>query len=115
MMSEYLIASTPEDLDWRGDIHNNEGVQRFHTLQTPNSSAPDLIKNGWFQDNGDPAMPATAPSEDRLQQNAARSRHNGGVNALNCDGSVAFHSDGIALLVWQALGTMDGGETVSSN
>ncbi|WP_428305092.1 DUF1559 domain-containing protein [Lacipirellula sp.] len=115
MMSEYLIPTSPEDNDWRADIHNNEGVHRFHTLQTPNSSAPDLIKNGWFQDNGDPAMPATAASEDRKQENAARSRHNGGVNALNCDGSVAFHSDGIALLVWQALGTMNGGETVSSN
>jgi len=115
MMSEYLIPTSPEDNDWRADIHNNEGVQRFHTLQTPNSSAPDLIKNGWFQDNGDPAMPATAASADRLQQNAARSRHSGGVNALHCDSSVTFYSDGIALAVWQALATMDGGETVSPN
>ena len=35
MMSEYLIAYTPIDEDWRGDIHNDEGVFRFHTIQTP--------------------------------------------------------------------------------
>jgi prepilin-type processing-associated H-X9-DG protein len=114
MMSEYLIASSPEDNDWRGDIHNNEGVQRFHTIQTPNSSAPDVIANGWFQENGDPAMPAV-PGTLLKQQNAARSRHTGGVNALHCDGSVAFYSDGIAVSTWQALATMDGGETTTAN
>ena len=114
MMSEYLIPTSPEDNDWRADIHNNEGVQRFHTIQTPNSSAPDVIANGWFQDNGDPAMPAVAGSILR-QQSAARSRHSGGVNALHCDGSVAFYSDGIATNVWQALGTMNGAEVASAN
>jgi len=114
MMSEYLIASSPEDNDWRGDIHNNEGVQRFHTIQTPNSSAPDVIANGWFRENGDPAMPAVAGTLLR-QQNAARSRHAGGVNALHCDGSVAFYADGIAISAWQALATMDGGETTTAN
>jgi prepilin-type N-terminal cleavage/methylation domain-containing protein/prepilin-type processing-associated H-X9-DG protein len=118
MMSEYLIASTPEDLDWRGDIHNNQGVHRFHTRQTPNSSAPDLIKRGWFQDKGDPAMPATAVGtndSDARQENAARSRHSGGVNALLCDGSVTFYSDGISLIAWQALATMNGEESASAN
>jgi prepilin-type processing-associated H-X9-DG protein len=109
MMSEYLIASTPEDLDWRGDIHNNEGIHRFHTIQTPNSSAPDRMPGNWFVDNGDPAMPAVG-EETGKQQNAARSRHSGGVNALHCDGSVAFYVDGVSTSVWQALGTMNGAE-----
>ena len=113
MMSEYLMAQSPEDNDWRGDIHNNEGVFRFHTLQTPNSTAPDVIANGWFQETGDPAMPAVAGTFGR-QQNAARSRHTGGVNAVLCDGSVAFYSNDIALNVWQALGTMNGEETFSN-
>lgn len=112
MMSEYLIASTPEDLDWRGDIHNNEGIHRFHTINTPNSSVPDDMPDNWYIDNGDPTMPA-ADGDLLKQQNAARSRHSGGVNALHCDGSVAFYSDGIATNVWQALGTMDGAESVN--
>lgn len=113
LMAEYLITSTPEDKDWRGDIHNNEGVHRFHTIYTPNTTAADEIADGWFQDNGDPLMPAVAASRDERQQNASRSRHTGGVNALHCDGSVAFYSDGIATNVWQALGTMNGEEVVA--
>jgi prepilin-type N-terminal cleavage/methylation domain-containing protein/prepilin-type processing-associated H-X9-DG protein len=112
MMSEYLIPSTPEDLDWRGDIHNNEGVHRFHTIQTPNTTASDMMPDNWFVDNGDPAMPASAGDAER-QQNAARSRHSAGVNALLCDGSVAFYSDGVAINVWQALGTMNGAESAN--
>ncbi|MCA9260619.1 MAG: DUF1559 domain-containing protein [Planctomycetales bacterium] len=111
MMSEYLMAQSPEDNDWRGDIHNNEGVFRFHTLQTPNSSAPDVIANGWFQPLDDPLMPAIAGTLTN-EQNAARSRHTGGVNALHCDGSVQFYSTDVTLWVWQALGTMNGDETL---
>ncbi len=112
MMSEYLMAQSPEDNDWRGDIHNNEGVFRFHTIQTPNSSVADVIANGWFQEMNDPAMPAVAGTLTN-EQNAARSRHPGGVNALRCDSSVEFYSSDIALNVWKALGTINGGEVVN--
>jgi hypothetical protein len=30
-----------------------------------------------------------------------------------CDGSVAFYSDGVAISVWQALGTMNGAESAN--
>jgi prepilin-type N-terminal cleavage/methylation domain-containing protein/prepilin-type processing-associated H-X9-DG protein len=112
LMAEYIMAQSAEDNDWRGDILNNEGVNRFHTIQTPNSSAPDVIANGWFQDTNDPLMPVVAGAYGK-QQNAARSRHVGGVNAAFCDGSVAFFTDGVALNVWQALGTMNGEEVVT--
>ena len=49
MMSEYLMAKSHDDNDWRGDIHNDDGVFRFHTINTPNSSAPDDRELGWFQ------------------------------------------------------------------
>jgi prepilin-type N-terminal cleavage/methylation domain-containing protein/prepilin-type processing-associated H-X9-DG protein len=111
MMSEYLMAHSPKDNDWRGDIQNNEGVFRFHTMDTPNSSVADVVANGWFQNTGDPAMPAVAGAFDR-QRNASRSRHPGGVNALLCDGSVDFYSNDIALNAWKALGTMNGEETI---
>lgn len=111
LLSEYLIAQSPNDNDWRGDIHNDDGVFRFHTLLTPNSSSPDLIAGGWFQNTNDPKMPAAAGTP---QRNAARSRHPGGVIAALGDGSVRFFSNTVSLAVWQAMGTMDGGEAVSN-
>ena len=49
LMSETLMALSPQDNDWRGDIHNDDGHFRFHTSLTPNTSAPDIIQSGWFQ------------------------------------------------------------------
>ena len=43
-----------------------------------------------------------------------RSHHPGGVNALHCDGSVAFYDDGIDLAVWQAVATIDLGKVISN-
>jgi prepilin-type N-terminal cleavage/methylation domain-containing protein/prepilin-type processing-associated H-X9-DG protein len=109
MMSEYLRAWTPEDHDWRGDIHNDDGFFRFHTLLTPNTTAPDHIDSGWFRDTGDPLMPATTASGNQ-QYNAARSRHTAGVNASFCDGSVRWIANSVSLATWMALGTMDGND-----
>ena len=108
LLSEYLIAKSSADNDWRGDIHNDDGVFRFHTITTPNTSSPDIIAGGWFQATGDAKMPATAGNQ---QRNAARSRHPGGVVVALCDGSIRFVTDSVALVVWQSLGTMNGGET----
>jgi len=107
MMSETLIAHSNEDNDWRGDFQNDGGVFRFQTFVSPNTSVPDVV--GWFIDTGDPNMPVvTGAIPDQVS--AARSSHNGGVNALNCDGSVRFVTDSISLDVWRALGTMNGEE-----
>ncbi len=43
------------------------------------------------------------------------SYHGGGVNLLMGDGSVRFIKDSIALNVWQALATRNGGEVVSAS
>lgn len=109
LMSETLKAQSPEDNDWRGDILNDGGVFRFQTINTPNSSAPDVLAAGWFQPIDDPLMPAVAGTWQN-QQSAARSRHPGGVNVSHCDGSVTFYTDDVSLALWQALGTMNGGE-----
>ena len=37
MLSEVLKAWSVEDNDWRGDIHNDDGVFRFHTLLEPST------------------------------------------------------------------------------
>lgn len=109
LMSEYLITKSPNDDDWRGDIHNDDGVFKFMTLTTPNSSALDVVN--WAINFNDPKMPVTTAG---TQFNAARSRHSGGVNALLADGSVRFVRDTINLQTWQRLGTMDGGEVVDN-
>ena len=108
MMSEYLKAKSPADNDWRGDIHNDDGVFRFHTINTPNSSAPDVVS--WSIPNNDPLMPCTTAGT--TQQNTARSRHLGGVNAAMADGSGRFIGNRISLATWQALGTINGDEPV---
>jgi prepilin-type N-terminal cleavage/methylation domain-containing protein/prepilin-type processing-associated H-X9-DG protein len=112
MMSESLLAKSANDNDWRGDIHNDDGVFKFMTNLTPNTTAPDVILNGWFQATGDPLMPAVPGSP---QYYAARSRHPGGVNAIMCDGSLRFARSSTTLSAWQAMGTMDGGEVYQND
>jgi prepilin-type N-terminal cleavage/methylation domain-containing protein/prepilin-type processing-associated H-X9-DG protein len=109
LMSETLRAWSTQDNDWRGDIHNDDGVFRFHTSVTPNTTVADTIESGYYQNTGDPLMPA-ATGTDTNEVAAARSRHPGGVNAAMCDGSVRFFSDNIAVGTWKALGTMNGGD-----
>jgi prepilin-type N-terminal cleavage/methylation domain-containing protein/prepilin-type processing-associated H-X9-DG protein len=43
------------------------------------------------------------------------SNHPGGVNIAFTDGSVRFIKDSVNLMTWWALGTRDGGETISSD
>ncbi len=45
---------------------------------------------------------------------SARSYHREGVNVLFCDGSVRFMDDDVALVVWRAIATRAGGETLDS-
>ena len=113
MMSETLMAKSDQDNDWRGDIHNDDGVFRFETVITPNSSSPDLISNtNYFRQNGDPLMPVALGNPQRA---AARSRHSGGVNASMCDGSIRFIRNSIPLATWSAMGSRTGGEVLGND
>jgi len=105
MLSEYLMPTSHDDNDWRGDILNDDGVFRFHTFNTPNSTAPDVVN--WAIANGDPLTPVSTAG---AEQNTARSRHIGGVNVAMCDGSVVFISNSVSLATWQALGSMSGSD-----
>ncbi len=109
MLAETLSAKSPDDNDWRGDIHNDDGVFKFMTLTTPNSSAPDVVN--WAVGPVDPAMPVSTAG---AQFSAARGRHTGGVNVAMCDGSIRFVANSIDLVTWQRLGTMNGGEVVGN-
>ncbi len=109
-MAEYLKPLSGNDNDWRADFHNDDGVFRFHTVNTPNSTVPDQV--GWAQPNyGDGLMPVLATTP---QHNAARSRHPGGVHVCYGDGTVRWVANNIALATWQALGTMDGNEVANA-
>jgi prepilin-type N-terminal cleavage/methylation domain-containing protein/prepilin-type processing-associated H-X9-DG protein len=110
MMSEYLMAVSHDDNDWRGDIQNDDGTNHFMTFTTPNSSVPDNV--AWAIPNADPLMPVNPIFPEF---NAARSRHVGGVNAAMADGSVRFFMNGISLASWQALGTMNGSDVPATD
>jgi prepilin-type processing-associated H-X9-DG protein len=45
----------------------------------------------------------------------AGSLHPGGANVLFCDGHARFIREGIATVVWRALGTRSGGEVISAD
>ena len=118
LMSEALLAKSPDDNDWRGDIHNDDGEFRFNTSRgslatvlTPNTKAPDIISStSYFQPNADPVYMPVA--QGTPQGYAARSRHPQGVNAALCDGSVRFVTSGVAPAAWMAAGSMANGETI---
>lgn len=65
----------------------------------------DLDVNGINQESGGPSFAAVT----------SRSYHPGGVNVLFGDGGVRFIKTSINGLTWRALGTIAGGEVVSSD
>jgi prepilin-type N-terminal cleavage/methylation domain-containing protein/prepilin-type processing-associated H-X9-DG protein len=77
---------------WDGNYLNT--LYNHHA--TPNARVPDCVtyhNPGW---------------------KAARSLHPGGVNALFCDGHVAFVKDAVDPRVWRGLATRAGGEMIAS-
>ena len=91
------------------------GASVFSTYTGPNEQTiNDVIgdANGPNDDQGcysgipetDP-LHCIKPDADGNTYAAARSAHNGGVNAVMCDGSAQFFSDEIDRDVWMALGT----------
>ncbi len=65
---------------------------------------------------GLPHSDKSDPFWDQLSLNVtARSKHPGGVQSLFADGHVQFIKNSIGLPVWQALGSINGGEVVSSD
>lgn len=85
-------------------LYGAPGHSMYNHMRPPND--PDVDCRG--------GLPHSIRSNhwwDRLSLNvAARSRHPGGVNALFCDGHVAFVKNSIDPSVWIALGSRSGGE-----
>jgi len=108
IMSEVIMAANDTDFDIRGDMLNDDRpCTQYMTINTPNSGNDVSI---WCVNDGINPPCTTAGSANAHK--AARSNHPGGVNVLFGDGRLEFITDNIALDVWRAIGTMDGGETI---
>jgi prepilin-type N-terminal cleavage/methylation domain-containing protein len=85
------------------------GDTLYNHMRGPNSPQPDC-RGGLAASNGTNAL------WDVLSHDvASRSYHPGGVNALNCDGSVRFYKNSSSPSVWAALGTRNYGEMIDSD
>jgi prepilin-type N-terminal cleavage/methylation domain-containing protein/prepilin-type processing-associated H-X9-DG protein len=85
------------------------GHSMYNHRRGPNDPLPDCR-------GGLPHSNRSDPLWSWLSLNiAARSMHSGGVNSLLADGHVQFIKNSINLGVWQALGTVAGGEVISAD
>jgi prepilin-type N-terminal cleavage/methylation domain-containing protein/prepilin-type processing-associated H-X9-DG protein len=89
---------------WRWAM-GTAGFSMFNTIQTPN----DQLGFGGCRFGCEGCWP------DSSFTIGASSFHSGGVNALMGDGSVKFLKDSVARRTYWALGTRDGGETISAD
>jgi prepilin-type N-terminal cleavage/methylation domain-containing protein len=113
LLSEVIMASADSEFDIRGDMLNDDTpCTMFQTINAPNSGFDFSV----FQPSpANPENPPYAKPTDGYNYKSARSRHPGGVNVIMADCSQKFVSDDIAIDVWRAMGTMNGGETISDN
>ncbi len=113
LLSETVCTAADDTYDIRGDMLNDgEGCTEYMTIDTPNSGTditPYLHNGGKNLQDDPPALIGA------YAHKAARSRHPGGVNVIMADCSLRFINNDIALDLWRAMGTMNGGEVVSDS
>ena len=92
----------------------------FTTAITPNSD-PTVVSRATGYSNAGANVPMDWDSVDEndggptyMALNAS-SKHPGGVNALFADGSVHYIKNSINPVIWRGLGTIAGGEVISSD
>jgi prepilin-type processing-associated H-X9-DG protein len=114
MMAEVLLGAddgSNNTNDDRGDIYNDDqSCAVFMAYTTPNSTIPDYLGACNYPFSVNPPCLSNSPTF-----NASRSKHPGGVNALKCDGSVAFFKNSVNLATWRALSTAQGGEVIDAS
>ncbi|MDR3620085.1 MAG: DUF1559 domain-containing protein [Paludisphaera borealis] len=85
------------------------GHSMYNHRRVPNDARVDCRGGLPHSDKSDPFW-------SQLSLNiASRSKHPGGVQTLFADGHVQFIKNSISLPTWQALGSANGGEVVSSD
>jgi len=111
MLSELVLVEDTTSNDVRGRYYNPaHGGVLFTTLETPNSSKPDQFT--WASADPPPHAPCIWTDKDMFV--SARSYHAGTVNMCRADASVSAVSESIDRVVYQALGSRDGAETVTN-
>src|SRR5262249_41746390 len=116
LMGEYL-RSRGDSRDQRGLLWYDEpGYGHLYTTLNPNTASPDITYSGWCVNLPQLGLPCISGNTYPNNNNTAgaRSRHPGGVSALFGDGSVRFVQQDINNSLWQALGTIAGGEVLGT-
>jgi prepilin-type N-terminal cleavage/methylation domain-containing protein len=100
---------TPDGPDLRTAVVDDD-VGFFTTVNTPNTSVPDVVYPALCVNQPTRNEPCTGNSNQQQTSISSRSRHPGGVQGCLADASVHFFSDTINASNWNALGTIDRGE-----
>lgn len=109
ILSEIVLVEDTNSQDIRGRYYNPaHGGVMFTTQYPPNTSAPDRVK---FCDRPSPTY-APCTETTTFTYNSARSHHPGVVNACRADGSIASVNSDVDTLVYRAMGSRNGGETL---
>ncbi|HMC09959.1 MAG TPA: DUF1559 domain-containing protein [Pirellulaceae bacterium] len=110
MLLSESLTTRDGDQDHRGDMLNDgEVCGYFMTTLSPNTNAPDVMLPNFCVSRPDIKLPCTTGAN---REKAARSRHPNGVNVGFGDGSVRFVTNNIPLSIWQAIGSLNGGESL---
>lgn len=118
-VTEYLTGLAGNDM--RGWIGTSRAGDQFiyGVNQTPNSSIPDVFINegGFCPGDGSlnkPTLNLPCTQSSGVEYAGARSRHQGGVNALFADGHVVFISNNIPQATWTNLCFIADGNVIGS-
>ncbi|MEM7313025.1 MAG: DUF1559 domain-containing protein [Planctomycetota bacterium] len=112
MLSE--IVGWDDSRDGRGGwVLNAMGSSIFSARFPPNSPGTDRLPMCDRRIGRQDPMFCVENRRDGRVWASARSEHTGGVNVAMCDASMKFVSNGVDLVVWQAMSTRAGQETVS--
>ncbi|WZO99244.1 DUF1559 domain-containing protein [Isosphaeraceae bacterium EP7] len=113
VISEIIQGKQPGDL--RGFVHWGYAAA-FETNLSPNSRLPDVLWSNYCNPaNLGGAPPCIIQSLAKNTVLGARSQHAGGVNAAFADGHVQFVKNSISMPVWRGIGSIAGGEVISSD
>ena len=110
MVSEICLSPDVTANDLRGRYSNSwEGNNWFSTVYPPNTSVPDVQT---YQGQSIKQAPMTNSGGLANTFLAARSNHDGAVNAALGDGSVRTIANSVDAIVYKALGTRATGDVV---
>jgi prepilin-type N-terminal cleavage/methylation domain-containing protein/prepilin-type processing-associated H-X9-DG protein len=124
-----LASSIPNPFDGRTDpacMPNSAGTpatpvlryfgQQYYRAGLPQTTVyTHTLPINWHVRTSNPASQRFSCGNSAVTQHhlPAASYHSGGVNTCMADGSVRFARDSTAFNIWQAVGTMSGGEVAS--